>query len=128
MIHLNFDEKGNLTPHGCIESTPEEFREKFTWNAWRTSVYEKYVQYSTELYELIGEPIQQWLDGSFVTSKERPDAGCVFRENVSKFTPKAFSLLTGFHGMDVSIFNDPAQSEYASKAPERVYPINIFQR
>jgi hypothetical protein len=69
---LTFDARGHLTPYQGIESTVAEVKNALTWTSWREALFNEYLSYSTELVRIVGQPVHQWLDGSFFTRKERP--------------------------------------------------------
>jgi hypothetical protein len=72
---LNFDRRGNLTPSGLISSNIPELENYFVNNIQsntRSNNYQKYRKYSDDLKNLVGGQIlRQWINGSFVNSRNR---------------------------------------------------------
>ncbi|KAA8473912.1 hypothetical protein BDE36_1103 [Arcticibacter tournemirensis] len=74
---LKFNSKGLLTPNNNIPCDLDNFKEEFVLNInsnTRTSLFNNYIGYSKALKELVsGQPLLQWIDGSFVTKKPDPE-------------------------------------------------------
>jgi len=76
---LTFDEHGHLTPDQPIESTLEELEATFVFNDRRRLIFIKILEFLDEVNLLIPSDFLIWMDGSFVTKKEKPgDLDCVF--------------------------------------------------
>jgi hypothetical protein len=70
---IEFDNKGNLKPASPIEIDLKTLEEIFVTNPYRQELYDFYIAYLKELKEIIGEPFEQWIDGSFVSKKLKPN-------------------------------------------------------
>jgi Family of unknown function (DUF6932) len=65
-----FEEPSGLLPPGDHEATLAEIRDRFCWNYRRREIY-RGLEYVTN--ELVSHQVDKiWVDGSFVTKKERP--------------------------------------------------------
>ena len=65
-----FEEPSGLLPPGDHEATLTEIGERFCWNYRRKEIY-KGLEYVAG--ELLSHQVERiWVDGSFVTKKERP--------------------------------------------------------
>ena len=74
---LNFDNRGLLTPTTNILSSVEEFKQVFVdeilFSSTRLSNFNNYIKYSDALKKMLnGQPILQWINGSFVTQIIEP--------------------------------------------------------
>ena len=70
---INFDSRGYITPYRNIAVTLQEFEAAFVSNTRRKALYELYLNYTDDLRKIIGNEFIQWIDGSYVTSKEAPE-------------------------------------------------------
>ena len=74
---LNFDDKGFLIPDNSIRTSLDDFEQIFVKNIptqERKTHYQSYLNYSKKLKALCGNvELLQWIDGSFVTKKEKPN-------------------------------------------------------
>ncbi len=76
-MELNFDIRGNLKPYEVIEVSMEDFQKTFV-NAFeeeaiRQELFENYNQYMKDFSSLITKSFFQWIDGSFVSNKKKPN-------------------------------------------------------
>lgn len=74
----NFDAYGHLQPYQVMESDIEavykDFVTVFTTSKTRQQLFENYVAYNKALKAALGNTdYEQWLDGSFVTTKINPN-------------------------------------------------------
>ncbi len=84
-VHLamiSFDQYGNLTPYTCIRLKREEivkyFVVDFPESTTRPTLYNHFVHYMTNLNHVLNQSVQQWLGGSFISTKLNPnDIDCV---------------------------------------------------
>jgi hypothetical protein len=70
---MQFDEFGNLIPYKIIEIDLGTFEQKFVWNEHRKMLFDEYVNLIVELKNLGINNFFQWINGSFVTQKEKPN-------------------------------------------------------
>lgn len=75
-MEIGFDLRGNLKPYTKIEMGLVEFERRFVLNIKesenRKLIFEEYSKYVFDLAELIGKPVIQWVDGSFLSKKINP--------------------------------------------------------
>lgn len=73
-MELVFDERGNLKPYRAIEIDLKTFESVFATTELRKELYDKYLNYLLDLKKVIGQETHfyQWLNGSYVTKKEKP--------------------------------------------------------
>jgi len=76
-MELIFDQRGNLQPYDKIKLTLEEFKfffvERFSENSRRNLIFESYQKFLIDFSENVSNNFVQWINGSFVTSKEFPN-------------------------------------------------------
>jgi len=76
-MELNFDIRGNLKPYEVIKVTKEIFRahfvDSFVDEEIRLELFLKYERYMSDLALLLSQDFYQWVDGSFVTNKRKPN-------------------------------------------------------
>ena len=76
---LTLDEHGHLTPDQPIESTLKELEATFVFNERRRLIFNQMQEFLDEIFLLMPSDFLIWVDGSFVTKKEKPgDLDCVF--------------------------------------------------
>ncbi|MCU0391220.1 MAG: hypothetical protein MUE81_08890 [Thermoflexibacter sp.] len=71
-MELVFDDKGNLQPYTPIVADLETLESVFAVSEHRKALFEVYLQYVAELKALLEVPFVQWVNGSYVTKKEKP--------------------------------------------------------
>ena len=105
MDTLRFDWEGHLTPYEAVETNWESFVKMFGWNEHRQNLLELLQLLCTELTTLFPEEYTIWVDGSFVTRKDRPnDLDVVFILPAEKYevVENELRLLRNqFAGLDV---------------------------
>lgn len=74
---LAFDKHGHLTPNHCIEIETSVFGqffvEAFSNSQTRTNLFENWYIYNQNLKRILQvSSLTQWINGSFVTSKQNP--------------------------------------------------------
>lgn len=73
---IAFDKKANLKPYEPIKISVADMKahsvSEFN-SSTRKNNFDKYIRYSDDLKKLLnGQPIRQWVNGSFVTKKINP--------------------------------------------------------
>jgi len=70
---LQFDEYGNLAPDQPIESDLGEVETVFVFNAHRRQLFSRLMLFLEDISTIGCDPIEAWVDGSFVTQKNQPN-------------------------------------------------------
>lgn len=70
---MNFDSNGFLTPYQPIISDLLSFETNFVYNQSRTLIFEHYLELIKDLKLLPIQVFEHWLNGSFVSKKEKPN-------------------------------------------------------
>jgi hypothetical protein len=77
MIDINFDEKGNPTPYGIIEtnisSLKGKYVDEFPSSITRRLIFNEYSGYIVYFFNALNNSWIQWINGSFTTNKENPN-------------------------------------------------------
>ena len=75
-MDFNFDIRGHLTPYKIIEAPIESlqtmFVDSFEENSIRHELWQNYNSYMDELSKVINHDFSQWIDGSFISKKQKP--------------------------------------------------------
>lgn len=79
---ISFDQHGNLIPYVSIRlkltEISEHFVRAFPDSETRPILYNHFLRYVADLSQLLNQPLQQWLGGSFISNKLDPnDIDCV---------------------------------------------------
>ncbi len=73
---MRFDEHGHLLPHKIIDLSLPDFAVFFVENlpdsVHRRGLFERYLGFVGDLKSTFRTPFFQWVDGSFITTKEQP--------------------------------------------------------
>ena len=73
---VQFDEHGHLFPHKIIAITVSEFETVFVNGVGdinhRKELFDRYLKFVEDLKSAFESPFTQWIDGSFITTKEQP--------------------------------------------------------
>ena len=69
---INFDSRGYITPNEIISVSLQEFEETFCYNNRRRLIFENYKEFIEKLKGLGLNHFYQYVDGSFVTTKNYP--------------------------------------------------------
>ncbi len=73
---LQFDKKGHLEPYTITEITLAEFESFFVEGLedrkHRRRLFSDYLYYLEALKVVIKQPFEQWVNGSFLTKKQKP--------------------------------------------------------
>ncbi len=73
---IQFDKQGYLFSHEIIELSLTDFEANFVAKLpdkdRRKEIFEMYLQYLSELFEVVGKDFYQLVNGSFTTKKELP--------------------------------------------------------
>jgi hypothetical protein len=75
---MEFDDFGNLTPYGKIDSDLETGKKKLVedfapQNQKRKELWSHLATYNARIKNLMNTDWEQWIDGSFVTRKQEPN-------------------------------------------------------
>lgn len=74
---MYFDEFGYLAPYQIIQTDlvtfESTFVKAFTESGTRAIIFKSYLNYLSQLQQLIGQNFYQWIDGSFVSKKKHPN-------------------------------------------------------
>jgi hypothetical protein len=77
MSKITYDHNGNITPYEIIPLTQEEcvkyFIEDFGNEPKRLENWKNLEEYNKDLKKLITNPLVQWIDGSYTTTKQKPN-------------------------------------------------------
>jgi len=69
---LQFDSRGYLSPYQNIISDIDELEDVFKTNENRGALFASFLSYTAGLKDILGQDLNIWVDGSFVTKKENP--------------------------------------------------------
>ena len=76
MDKIQFDQSGHLTPYEIIEIDLKTFQNYFVNNMenseHRNILFQDYINYTKELNKIVTNKYFQWINGSFVTQKNKP--------------------------------------------------------
>jgi len=76
-MKIGFDLRGNLKPYEKIELSLEEFEVHFVSglenSSHRKAIFEMHLNYVEDLKGLIGNTFWQWIDGSYISNKSKPN-------------------------------------------------------
>ncbi len=76
-MELAFDLRGNLQPYEKVSLSLEEFEDFFVNrlpdNSRRRYIFARYLNFVHDFSEQVSQHFIQWVDGSFVTARERPN-------------------------------------------------------
>lgn len=136
---LIFDSKGNLKPYQPISSNVNNLK-KFLIDGItsdsRKLNFEKYIKYSDDLKLLVKKQLEQWINGSFVTTKINPkDIDLVtfldsetIRKLGSKLDPFRPPFSWERYGVDAYILEVyPTDSKlYRFSESDRLYWLDLF--
>jgi hypothetical protein len=74
---MQFDKYGHLLPYEIQELTIDEFQyffvDKLGDKVHRTQLYGQFLRFNSDLKEIFKGSFYQWIDGSFITTKEFPN-------------------------------------------------------
>ena len=105
---MRFDEHGHLFPHQIIDLNLPDFEAFFVEHlpdsAHRRALFERYLSFVGDLKSTFRAPFFQWVDGSFITTKELP--GDI---DVVTFLP--YELMTS-HIQAVHRFRETSKQQY----------------
>lgn len=77
MEKLIFDWRGHIEPPRLVDLSMAELEENFVSNltesTTRQPIFDAFKKYNADLIEMVGTPLFQWIDGSFVTKKLNPN-------------------------------------------------------
>lgn len=74
---IKFDRNGNPSPPGIIKITSDDFKkifvEDFSGSESRPTIYDSYSTYCSDFKNQISQKFDQWLNGSYTTTKLNPN-------------------------------------------------------
>lgn len=114
-MELSFDIRGNLKPYEVIQVSMEVFQDTFV-NAFdeesaRQELFEYYNQYMKDLSGLITRDFFQWIDGSYISNKVKPND---------------IDLITVIDYRDYEENQDILEREFASFAGRKKYQVDGY--
>jgi len=75
-MELNFDIRGNLKPYNIIEVSLDTFKQTFVTafdeDSTRQQLFANYEKYMNGLVNHLSKEFYQWIDGSYISTKEKP--------------------------------------------------------
>ena len=116
---LNFDQHGFLYPHSGQSTDTANFYSQFVANfptsRTRATLYHEWTKYNQLLRKEVGDSFEQWINGSFVTSKLNPKD-----IDVVSFIPA--HLYERHEGVLDKFWSDTWEDEGVDAYIVRVYP------
>jgi hypothetical protein len=124
---INFNSKGFLQPCTIIKSSIDELKYFFVdsiHSKTRNENFEKYIHYSSELKKVVKqESLNQWIDGSFVTTAKNPkDIDLVtfidfetrkkYSNQLVKFEAKGANEIFGVDAYIVTVFPEKHRNHF----------------
>ncbi|MCU0471309.1 MAG: hypothetical protein MUF58_22260 [Arcicella sp.] len=70
---MQFDENGFLQPYEIIQISVEDLEKIFVWNDDRKKLFDEYLDYIIFLKQFELGSFFQWIDGSFISTKIKPN-------------------------------------------------------
>lgn len=138
---FQFSRSGLLTPNKPIKATVLEMEQEFVINVpcvERNKLFNSYLHYSNDLKSLCkGNILRQWLDGSFVTKKLRPnDIDIVtfidfsilneIKDEIKRFVfPNSIQYYAGIDAYIVSVF-PTTDTNYHLYGADELYWLDQF--
>jgi hypothetical protein len=105
---MQFDNNGHLMPYEIQEITLDEFRyffvEKLGDSGHRTQLFNNYLRFIEDLKASFVVPFYQWVDGSFITTKEFPG-------DIDVVTFMSYETITN-KAAEVHHYRENAKTEY----------------
>lgn len=122
-MSLQFDLRGNLRPYELVEtnfeSLPHDLVLSYGENSTRHSIFHHFEVFLDELKTILPDPLECWVDGSFVTTKENPrDIDLVLFIDYQSFNQKQDALRQLFDSFSNT------QVRLVDPYPVVVYPEN----
>ena len=119
---MEFDENGYLKPYKVTEIDTITFEKIFVWNDDRKKLFDEYLNYIIFLKEFELGNFFQWIDGSFVSKKVKPNdidiVTFIEYEKYDLYFKEITKLQKQFKGLDtyfVKVFPDNHPSEFIYK-------------
>ncbi len=72
-VEVGFDEFGNLIPYQVIALSWEDAEKLLATSAYKRTLWKQLLKYDSDLFEILQKNWTQWLGGSFLTTKDRPN-------------------------------------------------------
>jgi hypothetical protein len=122
---MQFDEKGHLKPYEIQELTLNEFRfyfvDKLNDITHRTQLFEQFLRFNNDLKEVFKIPYYQWVDGSYITTKEFPNDIDVVTFMPLDIMTKNLSSIYKFREMSLTFYKVDAKFAPICKWNHRGY-------
>ena len=119
---MEFDENGYLKPYKITEIDIITFEKAFVWNDDRKKLFDEYLNYIIFLKEFDLGSFCQWIDGSFVSKKVKPNdidiVTFIDYEKYDFYFKEITKLQKQFKGLDtyfVKAFPENHPSEFIYK-------------
>jgi len=119
---MEFDENGYLKPYKVTEIDIITFEKIFVWNDERKKLFDEYLNYIIFLKEFELGNFFQWVDGSFVSKKIKPNdidiVTFIEYEKYDFYFKEITKLQKQFKGLDtyfVKVFPENHPSEFIYK-------------
>jgi hypothetical protein len=119
---MEFDENGYLKPYKVTEIDIITFEKIFVWNDDRKNLFDEYLNYIIFLKEFELGNFFQWIDGSFVSKKVKPNdidiVTFIEYEKYDFYFKEIAKLQKQFKGLDayfVKVFPENHPSEFIYK-------------
>ena len=119
---MEFDENGYLKPYKIHEIEIDIFEKVFVWNDDRIKLFDEYLNYIIFLKEFELGSFFQWIDGSFVSKKVKPNdidiVTFIDFEKYDEHFKEITKLQKQFKGLDtyfVKVFPENHPSEFIYK-------------
>jgi hypothetical protein len=119
---MEFDENGYLKPYKITEIDIITFEQTFVWNDDRKKLFDEYLNYIIFLKEFDLGNFSQWIDGSFISKKPKPNdidiVTFIQYEKYDLYFKEIAKLQKQFRGLDtyfVKVFPENHPSEFIYK-------------
>ena len=139
---FEFNARGLLVPDSNIVCTFNDFKSTFVDNVvskTRKQIFENYIEYSTELKQLLNvDQLTQWVNGSFVSKTANPKdidlltfiEATIYLENFEKI--EKFLSKTNWNSLGVDAYLIPIRNEkdalYYRYESDRLHWMHHFSR
>ncbi len=121
-LNMQFDENGYLQPYKITEIDIYTFEKIFVFNDDRRRLFDEYLNYIILLKQFELGNFFQWIDGSFISTKSKPNdidiVTFIDHEKHEKYFKEITNLQKQFTGLDtyfVKVFPENHLSEFVYK-------------